>query len=502
MRIFSFSLLILFSLQAFSQSEELYTLFRHHEYEKCLKKCDGVLEKDVDYLDAYWIKALIYFEMAQKPDKWLEITDSPLEESLRNLARIKSRDDDGSYMKERKDTLVMIKEMAEAVATEYKEKERKSSAIKMYKLIYRAFQGQEDALQLAEIYIKADDMMECIMQIDRIYVNAPPDVVPSTVSDPKALLGGISFLVKNFMFKDAFKMIEKYSEKFQSNPAMLNSFKKAVYLAVDTLYTNKDKALFFEYAQRGMNFYASDPAYVKHIEDLCVKMIKKSESEFLATEPSKRTWRDTAQLRLAFQYADMSQLLLPNNQTIIGLEKNLISTYHTEVPDNKKELFKKYALEVINTIRDEGCYCDSSGQRPSMDILKWNDILAELAHAHAKDMFAYNYTKTVNRRGLDTKGRIDETELKGTKAQTIGGMNFVGALSVGENIGYGVSIGSAIHDEDYKVAIEKMVKKWVDTKTGGSCERIMDFQFTDMGMAVFGDKWVLMFAYVLRISDK
>ena len=40
-------------------------------------------------------------------------------------------------------------------------------------------------------------------------------------------------------------------------------------------------------------------------------------------------------------------------------------------------------------------------------------------------MFAYNYTKSTNRRGLDTKGRLDETDLKGTKAKTMNGIRIM-----------------------------------------------------------------------------
>ncbi|MBK8805203.1 MAG: hypothetical protein IPO21_00575 [Bacteroidales bacterium] len=500
-KIFLFVLIFIFSLTANAQVEDLYKLYRQHEYEKCLKKSQVILEKDQDLLEAYWVNALVYFEMAQKPDKWISITNDPLDDCLKNLGKIKSKDSDASFYKEREDTLQFIKEFANDQIAILKEKGLKTSTAKLYKLIFKAFQGEEDALQLAHIYILSEDYMQCIVQIDKIYSTAPPDVVPSSTADPKALNEGIKFMIENFMFKDAFKMIEKYKDKFSQNTYINNAFKNAVLLAVDTLFTNKDKALFFEYSERGKSFYGDDLVYIKHLENLCIKLIKQSETAFFEKKKEERTWRDTLNLRDAFKYADMAQLLLPNNTNIKTIEKNLIEKYNCQIPDALQLEFKKAALDVINKYRYEGYYCDSIGQVPSLDSVVWNNTLAYLASIHAKDMFAYNYTGSVNRRGLDLKGRIDETELKGTKAQTFGALNFVGALKFGENIGYGVTFISINNPQEYKKTIDKMVSNWMIATRGGSCERIMEFDYTDCGLGFFGDRWVLIMAYVLNIKD-
>jgi hypothetical protein len=75
-------------LSVFSQSrsiEKLYKLYDKREFVKCVEKSDKIISKNEYALEAYYLKALSYFEMAQLPQRYTDFTKDPLMECLRTL---------------------------------------------------------------------------------------------------------------------------------------------------------------------------------------------------------------------------------------------------------------------------------------------------------------------------------------------------------------------------------------------------------------------------------
>src|SRR5690606_2188928 len=79
--LFLFIITCCLSLHGFSQSKaikKLYTLYDSREFVKCVEHADKIIKKNEHELEAYYVKAIAYFEMAQLPQRYKDFTNDPL----------------------------------------------------------------------------------------------------------------------------------------------------------------------------------------------------------------------------------------------------------------------------------------------------------------------------------------------------------------------------------------------------------------------------------------
>ena len=97
-------------VSGFSQKmSKLYATYNKQQYAKCIQQCDAALKKKPEMLEAYYVKAIAYFEMAQSPSDYKEVSKNPLLDCLSNLSILSSKDEDHEILDEHNDTLLIIK---------------------------------------------------------------------------------------------------------------------------------------------------------------------------------------------------------------------------------------------------------------------------------------------------------------------------------------------------------------------------------------------------------
>ncbi len=214
------------SIASAQSAKKLYKLYNTREFVKCLVKCDATIEKYPNFYEPYYIKAITYFEMAQLPEKYKDVTKDPLMDCIKTLSILRAKDPDGTIFEEHSDTLQMIYNYADAVAKSLREK-NKDKAILMYQRLMRAYNLHSNALELATIYAKVGDYERCMSQVSRLYEKYKPEI-SSSHEDYDALTKGAVLLAENWMFRDLFWIIETYRDKYQTNYAISQGFKKAL----------------------------------------------------------------------------------------------------------------------------------------------------------------------------------------------------------------------------------------------------------------------------------
>lgn len=119
-------------------------------------------------------------------------------------------------------------------------------------------------------------------------------------------------------------------------------------------------------------------------------------------------------------------------------------------------------VEEINTLRATGCTC---GDRffDKTSPLAWNDLLAEAAEIHTRDMEQKGF---FDHRGSDGSSAGDRIRRVGYSW-----------TAYGENIGWGYT------------SVAQVVQGWKDSP--GHCELMMDPKFKEMGAARIGTLWTL-----------
>jgi len=478
------------------QEDKLRALYNAGEFEKCHKKSTSITGKDPKAVYAYYYLAITLFEMEQLPSKYKEISDKPLEDCLRAIVKL-AKYDDGAFFEEHADTLKIIRQYAESIANDIIES-NKLRAVKIYKLLSNAYKGEYSKMQIIEIYFKSNDFDTGFQSIERMFATTPKDI--SFLRDKQLiedLSAGLGLLIKYSMFNNTYSIIEQYKKKFEANADVSNVFMDAVFKSLERLALASDKNLFFSYTDRSMQIYGDSSDFKKYLYDMFIDLLDKKEQEFAQIEDPS-SWRDSVPLRDFYQYATICYSIFPVSD-IKEKEQAVTDKYRMQPDMQPGSLFFSVSNELLNEMRYNECVCNT-GVFPGQDSLVFSLDLGLMAQEHARDMFAFNYTDTVDRQGNRPLDRVQSTGLKPFKYNTFEGVVFYGAVEATECVSYCGSIGAAFSREEYVETIQRVFDRWKSNKQG-DCEKIMTPQYTHYGFAVFGDRYSLVLAKVLDLRD-
>lgn len=502
-RLTLFALFALFQLTiTFAQNaDKLYELYNARDYEKCVERCDAAIAKNVDFLEAYYIKALCYFEMAQSPMRYEKFTKDPLMETVKTLAALRVQDPDGMIFDENAATLNMIYKYCEGQNKALRES-GKERAVLFYQRLNKAYDIKTDALELAEMYANAGDYEKCMSQVAKLFEKTK-NLSGLSADDYEALQKAPLLLVNNWMFSDLFHLVEDYKDKLANNEAITQGLRAAMYKVIDTAYSVDDKSHFAIFSERAVDVYRGDEDFLAYIEMKWLNLIDATAQKFRDTKNKpNRSWADTVLLREAYVFLDVAIGIFPASADLEIKEQEFNREFHV-APIGIEELqFKNAALEIVNDWRSKEFTCDTGAvvRVYPVQALKWDDTLAMLAERHARDMFTYNYTDNIAPDGVTPLDRIQNTYLKGTQYETETGVHHIQALKIGEVIGYGYTLHGVNSEDDMEKAVAAMLQKWINEKRSQNCIKIKSPDFNYMGMAVYGDKWVLLMAEIQDIQ--
>lgn len=489
--------LLLFSIlcicvSGFSQKmSKLYATYNKQQYAKCIQQCDAALKKKPEMLEAYYVKAIAYFEMAQSPSDYKEVSKNPLLDCLSNLSILSSKDEDREILDEHGDTLLIIKEFAEARAKKIKTVNT-SEAQAINQRLSSIFRTKKaDGLEFARIDADAGRYDKCYSKIERLYAKSPAEI--SSGSDNYiALTQGAILLAENWMFSDLFTLIRNYKVKFQGNYGISEGFKKALLISIDTARTDDDKTLFYDFSKKGLELYPEDKAIARHVENRWIELINNSTNAYRATATHERTWKDSVLLRNSYRYLVLAKEIFPNDEKLTEIERKLNAEFHTIPFTYEMANFRKYALEAVNNWRKKGCECDTSEvvYVAPVPTIEWDTTLERLANEHAREMFFENHSEDVNMNGETPWDRINKTKYKGTTYENENGLNFVQAMKMAFCVGYGYSFNGITSDEEMKNVVDSVVTHWITEKRSQNCMKVMTPDVTHMAIGMYGDKWV------------
>ncbi|NLK82057.1 MAG: hypothetical protein GX277_07715 [Bacteroidales bacterium] len=502
--LFLFIITCCLSLHGFSQSKaikKLYTLYDSREFVKCVEHADKIIKKNEHELEAYYVKAIAYFEMAQLPQRYKDFTNDPLLECLRALTVIRTKDSQSEIFEENEEKLALIYNYSEYVAEQLKSTNQEK-AIVLYQRLMRAYRVQTGALDLAIIYAKVGNYEQCMRQVSRLYDKSPENIT-SSHENYQALTEGALLLANYWMFRDLFWLVTNYKSKYETNYAISAGFKKAVLLSIDTAKNEEEKNYFYDFSKQGLGIYKDDAEFVKHVETQWLDVIDKEIDLFKNTDSNSRTWKDTIYLRNAAKYIRMSRELFPESANIAQAQKKFEISFHLKPLKHEQAAFQEYALRAINTWRNSGCQCDTGRVirlRPVYQV-DWDTTLTRLAQSHAESMFANNFTNNIDAvTGENPWDRVNSTHLRGQTVETLSGTYYIKALQIGEVLGHGFALGSTYELADIDTLVQEVVESWITTRFSQNCPKIMTAEFSHMGLAVYGDKWVLLFAQIHDIT--
>lgn len=485
----------------FAQAQEakLASMYRAREFEKCLKRATDIGEKDPSASYAHYYAALSYYEMEQLPSRYTEITTQPVEDCLKALIRLAKSDTDKDFAAEHADTIKIMQDYAENLAKSLIETQ-KSRSIRLYKLLAKAFADSYSPLRVIEIYFQTDDFDGGFTAIERMFTVNKPDVSEASIGklQYEALVKSPLLLVKYSMFNNAYSIIEENIVKYKDNPGVTQAFLSTAFATLEKLAPAKDKNLFFSYTDRSMRIFGDNKDFTRFLFKLYMNMLDESEKKFAAIAKPDN-WRDSIPLIDFYQYAAICYSIFPQAD-IKDKERQITAKYNMEPDFMPGKPFFNAATGALHQMRANECRCPS-GQYPALDSLKFSLDLALLALDHAHDMYAFNYTDTLDRKGRTTLDRVKETGLKPVKYNTFSGVVFYGAVEANESVALSGPLGSAKTEDEYRALLDGVVARWKVSKQG-DCEKIMTPQFTHYGFAGFGNRYVLVVAKVLDISDK
>ncbi len=497
--LFITSLLLINSLFVSGQEEKLANLYNGREYEKCLKKALDIGEKDPNASFAHYYAAISYFEMEQLPNRYVEITTQPLEDCLKALGRLAKSDTDKEYASEHADTIKIIQDYAEEQAKSLIDSYRTRS-IRIYKLLAKAFADSYSPLRIVEIYFQTDDFDNGFKAIERMFATNKADVSAASIGELnyEALVKSPLLLVKYSMFNNAFYIIEQNWTKYSDNAGVKQAFLNTAYSALEKLAPAKDKNLFFSYTDRSLKIFGDNADFKKYLFSLYMNMLNESEKKFAAvTQPA--TWRDSVPLIDFYQYAAICYSIFPTAE-IKDREREVTAKYRMEPEYMPGKPFYAAANGALHQMRANPCKCGGA-LYPGQDSLKFSLDLTLMALEHAQDMYAFNYTDTLDRKGRSTIDRVKDTGLKPFKYNTFSGVVFYGAVRADECVALSSPVGSAKTEDEYRALLDDVFARWQKSKQG-DCEKILTPEFTHYGIAGFGNRYVLVLAKVLDIADK
>jgi len=335
-------LFVLFSYSVLAQDEKLAELYEKNDIEKLYKKTAALADKKTTDSYVYYYKALALFEMAQAPERYTQISKSPLDQCLQTLNKLRKNDGDGNFMMQHKDTIKIMIKFAEDIAKQFADSS-KQKAIRLYKLIYKVSDDDINTLALAQIYIKADDRNSAFIEIDNLFAFAKPD--DSIQTKLQAMKQAPMFMMRNWMFKDLFALAEKYSNKFPYESPIGNGIYQGIKASLDTMYDYKDKDLFFDYCKQAVKIYPNNPDLKPYLVKKFLTLMKKSVIEYDKIS-NEKTWRDTLLLRDLFKYAHLANILIPDSQ-LIHYQNRINAKYLITISASNQQMFKDISLDVL-----------------------------------------------------------------------------------------------------------------------------------------------------------
>ncbi|MCQ2958944.1 MAG: CAP domain-containing protein [Bacteroidales bacterium] len=470
---------------------KLYSLYNKQDYAKCLQQCDAALKKKPAMIEVYYVKAIAYYEMAQSPSEYKEISKNPLLDCLSNLSILSAKDEDREILDEHNDTLLIIKDFAENRARKIKTANTSEAQAINQKLASIFRTKKSNGLEYAQLDADAGRYDKCYSKVERLYAKSPAEINSSN-DNYVALTQGAILLAENWMFSDLFTLIRNYKIKFQNNYGISEGFKKALILSVDTARTDDDKTLFYDFSKKGLELYPEDKGITSHIENRWIELINSQATAYRATASYERTWKDSVLLRNAYRYLSMAKEIFPGDRKFLDIESRLNTEFHTIPFSSERESFRKYALQAVNNWRLKGCECDTSEvvYVAPVPAIEWDTTLERLANEHAREMFFENHSEDVNLKGETPWDQINKTQYKGTTYENENGLNFVQAMKMAFCVGYGYSLNGVHGDEGMKNVIDTVVTHWIQERLSQNCMKVMTPDVTHMALGMYGDKWV------------
>jgi uncharacterized protein YkwD len=151
---------------------------------------------------------------------------------------------------------------------------------------------------------------------------------------------------------------------------------------------------------------------------------------------------------------------------VIATALLLMAAMPASAQQKPDDAFKNAFLQNINNKRAQGCKCGTTFM-PPVAPLTWNDVLANAALGHARDMGEHNY---FSHESLD--GRTSEQRIMAA------GYNFNNyrSFAVGENIAFG------------QESIDEVMRGWF--KSVDHCKNLMNPDFKEIGIAQYDRYWV------------
>jgi len=135
---------------------------------------------------------------------------------------------------------------------------------------------------------------------------------------------------------------------------------------------------------------------------------------------------------------------------------------------------KKIYLDAINQKRSQNQNCGTSGTKPAVGPLVWNDTLYKSAYEHSEDLaesgtFSHDGSGTVS----DWTAQVQKLGKGSSVKERIENNGYTNWKNIGENITAGTGRDTA----------EKAMTAWM--KSDGHCANIMNANYTEVGMAYF-----------------
>lgn len=488
----------------YSQDEKAKAFYKSKEYIKCVKRCNSVIAKDPQAYDAYFYKSISYYAMAIKKKQYEEFTKQPVDEFLKTIIALRKVEGGEDYFKEKESKFLKLKDYANRFADKKAKGRQESTAMRIYKLILKAYKPDYTQIDLIEVAFKVNDYYRAYSDIDRLYSTSPSNIT-TTSPKYKDVLEAPGLLVKYYMFQNSLQLTESYLPKFRNNKPVYDAMINGMKTGIDTLYNNNDTENFFKYSEFAMKM-TDDQSIRSHYFKMSVKIMDNYRTAY-DTAPEPKTWKDTAQLKKYFKFLDKSKRIapFPEYDDLLG---QMERKYKITIPDDKMKLFATSSTKALTEVRSQTNFCKDE-EWINADPLIWSQDLYIAAEKFAKERFAYgktdygrDYDEHKDLDGNGPKERVDQTGLKAYKINTFSGVMFYGATDVSEAIASGLPMKS--YDEtNMTKQVKDALLHWLDwEKTAvDDCNTVSSYDYTHFAVSVYGDRWVLLVAKVYDIKE-
>lgn len=506
LKYFVFLLSITFiTAKLYSQDEKVKSLYSEKEYVKCVKRCDQLITKNPADFDSYFYKAICYYAMSLKKSQYEEFTTQPVDEFLKTIIALRKQEEGEIYFKEKENKFNKLRDFANRFADKKVKGKQEATAMRIYKLVLRAFKPDYTQIDMIEVAFKVNDYYRAYSDIDRLFSGNRPEI---SAENPKYndLLEAPGLIIKYYMFQNSLQLTEAYLEKFKNNKPIYSAMIGGLQAGMDTLVINNDYQNFFRFSEYAMKL-SDDSDLRKHYFQKSLDVMDKYRIAY-DTAPAPKTWKDTAQLRKYFKFLDISKQLAPFSE-YDELKSEMEEKYHLPLPMDKLKPFSEIAAKVLAEIRSKGGLCNHE-EWINVDPLQWSYDLYSAAEAFARERFAYSkldygdkFEEHTDLKGRGPKERVDETGLKAKKVNTFSGIMFYGATEVGETTASGSPLSGDFSMFNMEQKIRSIIKFWLDWEQSSAddCNTVMKHEYSHFGLAVYGDRWVMVVAKVIDIRD-